>query len=101
MSWNDLVASASDVVMSTFGADGVYHSTLQGDVETEISIDRDVEVVDETGHYARQAMATIRSGVIEKVHAGDWLEVGDEWWHVEQLNTDDGYLTQLVIRPKL
>lgn len=101
MTWHEIVASASDVIMDTFGASSTYHQHGSGGaaVEIDVDIDRDVEVVDETGSYSRQAMASFRSGKVT-VATGDWIESDGEEWDVEMLNSDDGYITKVIVRPR-
>ena len=101
MDWNGLVANATDVIMDTIGVPAVYFNSSGGIVDLRVSIDRDVEVVDETGAYARKAMASFRSDAIDQVGTGDWIDVEDgDVWDVEMLNTDDGYLKQVIVRPR-
>lgn len=97
----DPFADATADILETMGVSAVYHQTGTDGAEVElyVDIDRDVEVVDETGGYARKAMASFRSGEVT-VATGDWIEADGEEWDVEQPNSDDGYLTQVIVRPR-
>ena len=100
MSWSDLMSGASDVVLSTFGVSGTYHSMTHGAVETEIIIDRDVEIEDESGVFSRRARASLVSGVLSP-RSGDWIEVAGERWSVEAPDSDDGHIQSVWVRPDL
>ena len=86
-------------VLEILGTSAIYHQSGSDVVSLPVVIDRDVEVVDETGGYSRQAMASFESGQVA-VSTGDWIKVGGEEWDVEHLNKDDGYVTQVMVRPR-
>jgi len=100
MSWSDLMSGASDVVLSTFGVPGTYHSLTHGEIETEIIIDREVEVEDEGGVFSRRARASLESGVMSP-RSGDWIEADGERWTVEAPDSDDGHIQSVWVRPDL
>lgn len=88
-------------VLDVLGQSADYNQDGSGGSTVELSavIDRDVEVVDETGAYARKAMASFRSGQVT-VATGDWIDADGKQWDVEQLIKDDGYITQVMVRPR-
>jgi hypothetical protein len=103
---DEIFEAAARDWLAAAGRDGTYHSLSAGPVTLDpvagrgVVIERDVEVMGEGGVYSRQAMAIILSGLL-KPKTGDWIEIGADRWAVEGLESDDGYLMRLFVRPKL
>lgn len=87
------------LLLDVHGDAATYRRQAGPAVEMTVVINRDIQVVDETGSYSRQAMALFRSGLVTPA-TGDWIDTGSETWDVEQLTKDDGHTTQVIVRPR-
>jgi hypothetical protein len=86
----------SDSVLKVFGASGTYTPVTGDPVAMTIELRRDVLREDEGGAFLRQTMAFFKSGQVT-VKTGDRITVGDESWAVDLLDSDDGFMTSVVL----
>jgi len=85
--------------------DAIYHTTSEGDVPLEtgngegVIVQRDVKVLDDaTGVFTRSSFVSIPSGKVDP-KTGDWIEAESNW-DVEAVDSDDGYILRLFVRPR-
>lgn len=101
MSYDHARKRARRVRLRVFHRDGQYHSMEAGrTVEAKIRIRRSVEVEDEGGVFTRRSMASLASGLVIP-HQDDCIEVDGERWTVEGVESDDGNMLRLWVRPAL
>lgn len=98
---DETLSAGADTWLAVAGAAATYHSMLDGEISVTAVIEKAVEMLDEgAGAYVRKPMITIKTGLVTPKR-GDWLEISDERWSVEQMTSDDGYLMQLMVQRKL
>lgn len=95
-----MTAAAHSVMAEAIGtAAAVYYKPGLAGIEVEAVIDRDVQVMDDAGGYTRMDTVTIPSGVVTP-ERDDEIEVGTDRWFVDQLDSDDGHLMRIFVRPE-
>ena len=87
----------ADIWLAEAGDDSIYYSVTTGvSVSTAVSIERDVEVMDNMGRVVRHIVAYIRSGLVAPA-VGDVITNEGRDYIVEEFSGDDGYITTLYL----
>jgi len=93
---DDILKRLDREVLRVWGKPGLYRPAVGNPVPMQIEVRRDTLREDEGGAFIRQAMAFFKSGQV-KVGKGDRIEVDGESWAVDLMDSDDGYMTSVVL----
>lgn len=80
-------------VLRALGAQANYNG-----IPAWVIIDKDVEVETEGGAFITQTLAHVSSAVIPSMERGDVISIGDAFYEVESLQSNDGEISVLVVR---
>jgi len=73
------------------------YSGIAGVVEMNITVERDIESLDDRGLMLQRDIAFIPSGLVD-VRVGDTLSVGGNTWEVIANATNEGHLQGVHVR---